>query len=99
MLTMGSKPAVAPVLAAMEEKYGHVLTVWLGMQRVLVVSDPKVVKECFTTHDRALSSRPRTSPAKFLLFDYVGFGVSPYGAYWRSIQNLAVTHLVSSNDI
>ncbi|CAI0548959.1 unnamed protein product [Linum tenue] len=27
----------------MADKYGAVLTVWLGMQRVLVVSDPKVV--------------------------------------------------------
>ncbi|CAI0428547.1 unnamed protein product [Linum tenue] len=45
MLTMGSKPAVAPALAAMADKYGPVLTVWLGMQRILVVSYPKVVKE------------------------------------------------------
>ncbi|KAK9136192.1 hypothetical protein Syun_015522 [Stephania yunnanensis] len=45
-------------LGAMADQYGSAFTIQLGTKQALVVSSWKVAKECFTTNDRALASRP-----------------------------------------
>ncbi|KAI8014216.1 Cytochrome P450 82A3 [Camellia lanceoleosa] len=43
------------ILGAMVDKYGPVFTIRLGVHRALVVSNSEMVKECFTTNDKAFT--------------------------------------------
>ena len=46
-------------LAAMADKHGPIFTLRLRIHRAVVVSNSEIAKECFTTHDVAVSSRPK----------------------------------------
>ncbi|CAN1238613.1 Cytochrome P450 CYP82J17 [Linum grandiflorum] len=87
---------LAQAFVEMSDRYGPIFTVRLGTQRAVVVNDPKTVQECFTTHDRALASRPVTSQSEYLHYQYAALGSTPYGSYWRDIRKLAVTQLLSA---
>ncbi|CAN0922969.1 Cytochrome P450 CYP82J17, partial [Linum grandiflorum] len=92
---VSSKKPLAIAFADMADRHGPIFTIRLGIYRAVVVNDPKTVQECFTTHDRVLASRPKSSQAEYLNYNYAGFGSSPYGSYWRDIRKLAVTQLLS----
>lgn len=47
-------------LGAMADKYGPAFNISLGSRRAFVVSSWEVAKDCFTTNDKALASRPTT---------------------------------------
>ena len=83
-------------LAAMADKLGPVFVVRLGMVPTLVVSNHEVVKECFTTNDKAFASRPNSAAAKILGYDYAVFPFSPYGPLWREMRKLSVLELLST---
>ncbi|CAN1129916.1 Cytochrome P450 CYP82J17 [Linum perenne] len=95
-LASSNKP-LAITLADMADLHGPIFTIRIGTKRAVVVSDPKTVQECFTTHDRALASRPMSSPGDYLNYHHAGFGSSPYGSYWRDIRKLTVTQLLSTH--
>ncbi|XP_019174417.1 PREDICTED: cytochrome P450 CYP82D47-like [Ipomoea nil] len=79
----------------MADKYGPAFTVRIGAHRVLVVSDSKLAKELSTVHDVHISSRPKFRAAKNMGYNYVMFGFSPYGPYWREIRKLISIELLS----
>ena len=54
----GENP-IARTLAAMADKHGPIFTIRFGMKPALVISNHEGVKECFTTNDKILASRPR----------------------------------------
>ena len=66
------------------------------MVPTLVVSNHEVVKECFTTNDKAFASRPTSAAAKILGYDYAVFPFSPYGPLWREMRKLSVLELLST---
>ncbi|XP_051141148.1 cytochrome P450 CYP82D47-like [Andrographis paniculata] len=86
-------------LGALAEKYGPAFTIRLGARRALVVSDWEVAKELYTKHDVAISSRPMVRANKHFGYDFVQFGVTPYGPYWREIRKLTKVELLSSRRI
>ncbi|KAL5790817.1 hypothetical protein ACOSQ2_005705 [Xanthoceras sorbifolium] len=45
-------------LGEMADKYGKAFTIRLGIHRALVISSWEVTRECFTIHDKVLSTRP-----------------------------------------
>ncbi|KAJ4973124.1 hypothetical protein NE237_006298 [Protea cynaroides] len=95
-------PASEPLfrtLANLSEKMGTAFTVRLGIHRTLVISSAELAKECFTTNDKALASRPRSAVGKYLAFDYAMFGFSPYGTYWRETRKCVVLELLSNRRI
>nr|GLL48308.1 cytochrome P450 CYP82D47-like [Ipomoea trifida] len=83
------------VLGDMADKYGPVFTIRIGAHKVLVVSDRKLAKELSTVHDVHISSRPRFRAAKNMGYNYIMFGFSPYGPYWREIRKLTSLELLS----
>ncbi|KAE8037840.1 hypothetical protein FH972_010395 [Carpinus fangiana] len=91
----GENP-VARTLAAMADKYGPIFTIRFGMKPALVISNHEAVKECFTTNDKILASRPRSSHGLYLGYNYAGFGFAPYGTLWREMRKLAVLELLST---
>ncbi|XP_071923855.1 cytochrome P450 CYP82D47-like [Coffea arabica] len=96
LLQMNPKIHVAETLAAMADKNGPVFSIRLGMLPVLVVNNWESVKECFTTNDKAFASRPPSSFAKYLCYDYAAFGIAPYGRYWRDVRKMVLRELLST---
>lgn len=83
-------------LGDMADEYGPIFTIRVGLKRAVVVSDWEVAKECFTTHDLVVLSRPKFLAAHLLGYNYAMFGFSPYGAYWRDIRKISSLELLGS---
>ncbi|KAL7263971.1 hypothetical protein ACSBR1_002009 [Camellia fascicularis] len=94
-LLAGGKPIARP-LAALADKYGPIYKINLGVHPVVVVSSWEAMKDCFTTNDKALASRPDSSTAKYLSYNLAGFGFAPYGSYWREMRKIAMLELLSA---
>nr|GLL45280.1 cytochrome P450 CYP82D47-like [Ipomoea trifida] len=76
------------ILADMADKYGPIFRIRLGTRQVLVVSDSRIAKQCFTTNDRALAGRPKALASEIIGYNYAMFGLCPYGDYWRHVRKL-----------
>ncbi|MCL7043827.1 hypothetical protein MKW94_019333 [Papaver nudicaule] len=89
----GSTP-LFKTLGNMSDKYGPIFMVRFGMYPTLVVSSWEISKECFTTNDRFLASRPSSAAAGEHL-TFAMFGFSSYGPYWREIRKISTIQLLS----
>ncbi|XP_077233172.1 cytochrome P450 CYP82D47-like [Tasmannia lanceolata] len=92
---LGGGAPLFRTLAAMADKYGPTLTIWMGMRRILIVSSWEVSKECFTTRDRVLADRPTFAAGELLGYNYAMVGLARYGPYWREIRKIATLELLS----
>ncbi|XP_019155287.1 PREDICTED: cytochrome P450 CYP82D47-like [Ipomoea nil] len=88
--------ATFKILADMADKYGPIFRIRLGTKQVLVVSDSRIAKECFTTNDRALAGRPKALTSEIIGYNYAMFGMCPYGEYWRHVRKVVVLQLLSN---
>nr|GMD75961.1 cytochrome P450 CYP82D47-like [Ipomoea batatas] len=70
-LLAGRKTPTHLILASMADKYGPIFRMRLGSQPLVVVSDSKIAKECFTAKDKELATRP-----KFLASEIMGYNYS-----------------------
>ncbi|RVX14939.1 Methyltetrahydroprotoberberine 14-monooxygenase [Vitis vinifera] len=83
-------------LGAMADKYGPAFNIRLGSRRAFVVSSWEVAKECFTSNDKALATRPTTVAAKHMGYNYAVFGFAPYSPFWREMRKIATLELLSN---
>ncbi|KDP38436.1 hypothetical protein JCGZ_04361 [Jatropha curcas] len=90
----GSQPPHI-TLEKMAEKIGPIYSIKLGVHRALIVSSWEMVKECFTTNDKAFAYRPKALFLDVMSYDYAMFGASPYGDYWREMRKIATLELLS----
>ncbi|KAF8390528.1 hypothetical protein HHK36_025055 [Tetracentron sinense] len=51
------------------------------------------------THDLIFSSRPKSSIAKRLLYDYKDLTLAPYGEYWRQMHRICMLQLLSTKQV
>ncbi|RWR74207.1 cytochrome P450 82C4-like protein [Cinnamomum micranthum f. kanehirae] len=93
---LGGLDPLMRTLSAMADQCGPVFILRIGVHRTLVISDLNVIKECFTTNDKILATRPSSTAGKLLGFDYASFGFSPYGPYWREMRKIATLELFSN---
>ncbi|KAJ6751484.1 hypothetical protein OIU85_001964 [Salix viminalis] len=94
---LGAEMTLARTFAAMADKYGPIFTIRLGKHPTVVVSNPEAMKECFTTHDRILSSRPRSSHGEYLSYNFAAFGFTNSGPFWREMRKIVSIQLLSSH--
>ena len=94
----GSRPAHI-TLGEMADKHGPIFTIRIGVHRALVVSSWEIVKECFTTNDKAFCNRPKAVALEHMAYNYAMFGFSPYGPYWRQLRKIATLELLSNHRI
>ncbi|KAJ8763290.1 hypothetical protein K2173_026191 [Erythroxylum novogranatense] len=78
-------------------KYGDVLLLRFGTHKVLVVSSPSAVKECFTKNDIIFSNRPRLIAGEHLHYNYRAIGFSSYGDHWRNLRRVTSMELFSTS--
>ncbi|XP_059279238.1 cytochrome P450 CYP82D47-like [Lycium ferocissimum] len=97
-LLSGSESDQLPhkILGRMADKYGPIFRMKLGVHQVVVVSDPKLAKECFTTNDLALASRPKSIASEIIGYKDAMIGLAPYGPYWRETRKIATAELLST---
>ncbi|PWA57887.1 cytochrome P450 82A2 [Artemisia annua] len=87
------------VLGRMADECGPIFTIKLGVYQILVVSDHMIAKECFTKNDKVFASRPKILAAELMAYNYAGFGVSPYGDYWKHMRKMVIAELLSHRNV
>ncbi|XP_050366511.1 demethylepipodophyllotoxin synthase-like isoform X2 [Argentina anserina] len=92
----GSKQLPHITLGALTHEYGPIFTIDIGIHSAIVLNTWEAAKECFTTNDLVVSSRPATLSAKHLGYNYAMFGFGPYGQYCREIRKLVSLELLSN---
>ncbi|XP_042486214.1 cytochrome P450 CYP82H23-like [Macadamia integrifolia] len=93
-LLRGQVP-LARTLGAIADKYGPAVTLRLGVHKALLISGRELIKECFTTQDKVLATRPAVAAGKYLGYNYAVFGFAPQGPYWREIKKISSLELLS----
>ncbi|XP_068655297.1 cytochrome P450 CYP82D47-like [Aristolochia californica] len=96
---MDDRQPLGRTLGDLADKYGTLITIWIGFHRSVVVSSSEMAKECLTTNDRVLASRPLRAAGKYLGYNYAIFGFSPYGNFWREIRKIATLELLSPRQL
>ncbi|EXB59544.1 Isoflavone 2'-hydroxylase [Morus notabilis] len=84
-------------LCGLSQKYGPVVSLWFGSRRVVVVSSPPVVVECFTKNDVVLANRPRLIMSKHFGYNNTTVTTSPYGDHWRNLRRIGAIEIFSSS--
>ncbi|XP_022716127.1 cytochrome P450 81D11-like [Durio zibethinus] len=86
-------------LATLLSKYGPILYLRVGSRRILVMSSPSAVEECFTKNDIIFANRPPTMAGDIFTYNYNNFVWAPYGPLWRNLRRLSVVEIFSSNSV
>ncbi|GAV84046.1 p450 domain-containing protein, partial [Cephalotus follicularis] len=84
-------------LAKISRQHGPLLLLQLGSRRVLVVSSPSAVEECFTKNDIVLANRPWVLSAKYIGDNCTSFIWASYGDHWRNLRKMSVLEILSSH--
>ncbi|KAA8538348.1 hypothetical protein F0562_027829 [Nyssa sinensis] len=83
-------------LQALSEKYGPILLLRFGTRKVLVVTSPSAVEECFTTNDIVFANRPFTLTGRHLNYNNTTLGVASYGDLWRNLRRITTLPVFSN---
>ncbi|KAJ4981017.1 hypothetical protein NE237_031854 [Protea cynaroides] len=83
-------------LASISAQYGPILLLKFGSRRILHVSSPSAVEECFTTNDVVFANRPHFLSGKYFAFDYTTLTTASYGQHWRNLRRLTTLEIFSS---
>ncbi|KAM5565785.1 hypothetical protein ABKV19_019686 [Rosa sericea] len=84
-------------LESLSAKYGKIQLLRWGSRRVVLVSSPSIVEECFTKHDTAFSNRPLLLAGKHFHYNYTTVVVAPYGDLWRNLRRVMTLEIFSSS--
>ncbi|KAI3451969.1 hypothetical protein Pfo_008634 [Paulownia fortunei] len=76
--------------------HGPIFSLKLGVRRVVVVSSPNLVEECFTINDIAFSNRPWVLVDKYIGYNHTTMAGARYGHQWRSLRRLGAQEVLSS---
>ncbi|KAL5714257.1 hypothetical protein ACHQM5_016243 [Ranunculus cassubicifolius] len=88
------------VLASMSDKYGPAFTFRIGTRcTILVFSSWEVAKDCFTTNDKILATRPHSIGSKYMGYNDAMITFAPYGPYWREVRKISTLQLLSNQQI
>ncbi|KAG4969813.1 hypothetical protein JHK82_035514 [Glycine max] len=87
------------VLGALADKYGPIFTIKIGVKKALVISNWEIAKECFTTNDIVVSSRPKLVAIELMCYNQAMFGFAPYGPYWRQLRKIVNLEILSNRRV
>ncbi|XP_073046507.1 cytochrome P450 81Q32-like [Primulina eburnea] len=82
-------------LQALSAKYGDILQLQLGVRKVLVLTSPSAVEECFTKNDIIFANRPSTLSTKHFSYNNTTISIAPYGEHWRNLRRIAALEIFS----
>ncbi|RDX91408.1 Cytochrome P450 82A3, partial [Mucuna pruriens] len=87
------------ILGALADKYGPLFRIKLGVKPALVLNNWEMAKECFTTNDIAVSSRPKLLAVELMSYNQAFVGLAPYGPYWRELRKIVTFEFLSNRRI
>ncbi|KAI8003326.1 Cytochrome P450 81Q32 [Camellia lanceoleosa] len=90
------KDPLHQTLQAFSDKYGPIIFLRFGPQKVLVVTSPSAVEECFTKNDIVFANRPRSPAGKHLSYDYTTIAAASYGDLWRNLRRITTLEIFSN---
>ncbi|CAL2267592.1 unnamed protein product [Prunus armeniaca] len=90
------RPPVHRTFHSLSQKYGAVFSLWFGSRRVVIVSSPSAVEECFTKNDIVLANRPPSLIGKHFGYNHTTLSSSPYGDHWRNLRRIGSTDIFST---
>ncbi|PIM99210.1 Cytochrome P450 CYP2 subfamily [Handroanthus impetiginosus] len=70
-----------------------------AIRKVLLVTSPAAVNECFTKNDIVFANRPSTLSTKHFSYNYTTISIAPYGDHWRNLRCLAALEIFSPSRI
>ncbi|PIN17127.1 Cytochrome P450 CYP2 subfamily [Handroanthus impetiginosus] len=89
------KPPVHRTLRRFSQTHGPIFSLKFGSRKVVVVSSPKLVKECFTTNDIVFSNRPYSLANEYIGYNHTTMAGAPYGHHWRNLRRLGTQEVLS----
>ncbi|XP_023765607.1 cytochrome P450 CYP82D47 [Lactuca sativa] len=98
-LLSGNSQVPHKLLGSMADKFGPIFSIKLGVNRVLVVSNAEMAKECLATNDRVFASRPKSMASELMGHNYANFALSPHVSYWREMRKIIVLELGSQRRV
>ncbi|CAI5968864.1 unnamed protein product [Closterium sp. NIES-64] len=84
-------------LAKLADRFGPIMTVWLGSIPSVIISSPEMAREVLKIQDKFCSSRPLLPFLAFLTSGGNDIVFSPSNDHWRMQRRLATLHLFSSS--
>ncbi|KAH7520265.1 hypothetical protein FEM48_Zijuj08G0125700 [Ziziphus jujuba var. spinosa] len=81
----------------LSHKYGPIYSLRFGSRRVVIVSSPSAVEECFTKNDIVLANRPQLLVGKHIGYNNTTIVASPYGDHWRNLRRIGAIEIFSSS--
>ncbi|CAI9777160.1 unnamed protein product [Fraxinus pennsylvanica] len=93
------KEPMNKTLRALSAKYGDVLLLKLGVRKILLITSPSAVDECFTKNDIIFANRPSTLSTKHFSYNNTTISIAPYGDHWCNLRRLAALEIFSSTRI
>ncbi|EXB59542.1 Cytochrome P450 81D1 [Morus notabilis] len=90
------KPPIHRTFHRLSQKFGPVFSLWLGFRRVVVVSSPSAVEECFSKNDVVLANRPPLIMGKYISYNHTTIVAAPYGDHWRNLRRIGTLEIFSS---
>jgi len=86
-------------LGDLADKYGPIFTIQLGSKKALIINNWETAKECFTTNDIAVSSRPKLVAMEHMSYNQAMFAVAPCGPYWRKVRKITTLEILSPHRV
>ncbi|XP_024178402.1 cytochrome P450 81E8 [Rosa chinensis] len=90
------KPPVHRTFHILSQTYGPIFPLCFCSRRVVIVSSPSVVEECFTKNDIVLVNCPRGLLGKYIGYNWSTMVSAPYGDHWRNLRRIAAIEIFSS---
>ncbi|KAL9323386.1 hypothetical protein ACSQ67_008243 [Phaseolus vulgaris] len=86
-------------LGALADKYGPIFTIKIGSKKALIINNWEIAKECFTTIDMVVSSRPKLLASEVMGYNHAMFGFAPYGPYWRELRKITTLEILTTRRV
>ncbi|XP_025012512.2 xanthotoxin 5-hydroxylase CYP82C4 [Ricinus communis] len=92
----GADKLLHKTLGLMADKYGPAFNIRIGSHRAFVIASKELAKECLTTNDKAVASRPTTAATERMCYNHAMFGFAPYSSHWREMRKIVMFELLSN---
>ncbi|KAK1435853.1 hypothetical protein QVD17_01624 [Tagetes erecta] len=83
-------------LGALAKKYGPLVYLRLGFIDVVAVASGSAAIQFLKVHDMNFASRPPTSGAKHMAYNYHDLVFAPYGPRWRMLRKICAVNIFSA---
>ncbi|XP_057447525.1 cytochrome P450 82A4-like [Lotus japonicus] len=86
-------------LGSLADRYGPLYTIKLGTIRAVVLSNWEMAKECFTTNDIVVSTRPKLVATQHMGYNGAMFALALYGPYWRQLRKIVTLGILTNRRV